>query len=535
VNEEQLLLAHSAMAALTVDSDDWIVLLDGQDRCTCSSAGGATLLGYSADDLRGLNFFEGVPDDDAKRVRKAIIDVRSGNAGRRVVSYGRRTRQGASVRVQTTLSRVRDSQFEGVLATTRGAEEAPIPARADLERQGQAILDQDQPLALMAVQLVDFRRVAIGIGHHAARELLVHVAERIDEGVPDTVIVASIGPQELGVLLAGDREHADLRLLAADLRSLLSEPFEVGGHAIPLSARIGLATCQESTRPFGDVLIEAESATQRGRGRETLTAQAFKSGMRRADNRRLTIMSALPGALFRGELSVRYQPIMAIAGPTVAGFEALLRWNHPTMGAVSPAEFVPIAEEMDLIAPLDRWVLGQASEQVADWATADNIFISVNLSARQLHDPDLPKQVADTLAKSGLSPSRVKLEITETALSARPDVARRVLSALRDVGVRLAMDDLGTGYTSLTQMAELPLDTVKVDRSLICRIEADRRVRVIVAGIGYMTRRLGLDAVAEGVEEAGEARLLDTMGYVYAQGYHYARPLEAAAAEAMLG
>ncbi|GEM_PF-3172944 len=525
---------QDVFAALTRETNEWVAVIDAEDRCTCSSASVNQLLGIEADEFVGRRFVKGLAPADIVRLTEAIAAVRADTEERRHARYSRPGASGEMLQVRTVFTASKHGLVEGVVATTSLDEPLDSGSRAGFLRSATKAVGGHDKYTILAIELTDLRRVAVGLGHRLARDLLEAVLVRASEASPQGGIVGLTGPYEIGVVLPAHSNRTESRKLAAALRKVLARPFSVGGHRIPLTTRIGFAFNETSEHTVADVLIEAESAAQRGRGRHTLTAQGFISDMRRADNRRLAIVSGLPKALSEHQLSLRYQPIVRLDTGAIAGFEALLRWNHPKLGEVSPGEFVPIAEELDLIAPLDHWALRTAAQTIASWTDVRPVYLSANLSARQLHDPALPAKIERVLAETGLPPKRVKLEITETALAAREELAMQILENLREVGVALVMDDFGTGYASLTQMARLPIDVVKIDRSLTMQLRDDPKVRAIIEGVRFISQQLGLAVVVEGVEEPGEASVLKKQRFVFAQGYLYGRPMQANAAHGML-
>jgi EAL domain-containing protein (putative c-di-GMP-specific phosphodiesterase class I) len=276
-------------------------------------------------------------------------------------------------------------------------------------------------------------------------------------------------------------------------------------------------------------------AKARGRG----TTAVFERGMHLEAVSRLQVETELRQALERGELRVHYQPIWLLAGKTIAGFEALVRWQHEERGLVPPGEFIPIAEETGLIVPIGDWVLREACQQLAVWrqqfgASADSLFMSVNLAPAQLGQPDLVDRTAAALDMANLSGRHLKLEVTETAMMANPLDVQTKLTALHQFGIRLCIDDFGTGYSSLSQLQTYPFDTLKIDRSFVSRIADGRECLEMVRTIVMLGRNLHLSVVAEGVETALQCEWLVAAGCTYAQGYFLSPPLEARAAAALL-
>jgi EAL domain-containing protein (putative c-di-GMP-specific phosphodiesterase class I) len=272
--------------------------------------------------------------------------------------------------------------------------------------------------------------------------------------------------------------------------------------------------------------IAMYSAKQRRKG----GYQVFEPGMQRAAVRRLQIKADLERALDRGEFSLRYQPLVALDNGEIRGVEALLRWEHPRRGVVLPAEFIGLAEESGLIVPIGRWVLGEACRQAHAWQHegGPRLGLNVNLSAKQLLDPGLTADVAEALARSGLDPSLLTLEITESILMNDTAYTTTTLDRLKALGARIAIDDFGTGYSSLSYLRRFPIDGLKIDQSFVAALERGGEETAIVSSILALSRTLNLETVAEGVENVIQATRLRAMGGDLAQGYYFARPLAAA-------
>jgi EAL domain-containing protein (putative c-di-GMP-specific phosphodiesterase class I) len=285
----------------------------------------------------------------------------------------------------------------------------------------------------------------------------------------------------------------------------------------------------------GAVLRDADTAMyaakRAGRGR----VAAFTPAIHLEAAERFRLGEDLRGAAARGELRLHYQPIVELATGRTAGFEALVRWAHPVHGLLAPDRFIPLAEELGLVADIDRWVLEEACREVSTWgADAPRLHFSVNCAEQTYLDADLPAAVSALLDAYGLAPNQLVLELTERALVNDPDVTARTLGLLRAHGVRLGIDDFGTGTSSLGLLHALPLDVLKVDRSFVWAMEGSARSHAVVRTVVGLAHDLGMDVVAEGVETAGQAEALRVLGCRYGQGYHFARPAEPAAARAML-
>jgi predicted signal transduction protein with EAL and GGDEF domain len=315
-----------------------------------------------------------------------------------------------------------------------------------------------------------------------------------------------LGGDEFAVLMSGGVDEAER--VAVRLLAVLSQPYQVDGIEVILSASIGLAGDRDDLRTLlRDADVSLRFAKQRGKNRVERHDAAYEQWLRR----RTTLEQELRGALERDELSLAYQPVVALPDGRPVGAEALLRWHHPVLGPVSPAEFIPVAEEAGLVGQLDRWVLHQACHQLSRWrADGHDVWLSVNISSRELHLPEYVPRVLEVLRAHRLPPGRLVLEVTEHAVAVDPDELAQRLGALRDAGVRIALDDFGAGYSSLGQLSKLPIDLIKINRGAV----AEPLVELVV-GLGA---RLGLDVVACGVAERAQRAAAEAAGCRLAQG-----------------
>jgi len=335
--------------------------------------------------------------------------------------------------------------------------------------------------------------------------------------------VVRLGGDEFVVLLEDVSEEGIAKLLKR-VSLLLAEPYELGGHLAQTSASIGVVWAARGHSAYSnveDLLRDADIAMfEAKKTRQPFVY--FDAAMYERAVTRQQLEGDLRGALAKNELSLVYQPIVSLGGDTVC-FEALLRWQHPERGLVSPADFIPLAEETGLIVGIGKWVLEEACRRLR--STPGEVAVAVNLSPRQLGDPQLADWLATLLARTGVRPERLKLEITESAVMEHPDRMIGLLTQLRSLGVKLAMDDFGTGYSSLSYVHDLPVDTLKIDRSFVHRITFDEKSLEIVRTIMVLAQRLGLEVVAEGVETPAQVTLLAGLGCTLMQGFYYAEPL----------
>jgi len=381
-------------------------------------------------------------------------------------------------------------------------------------------------VAVLFVDVDDFKVVNDSLGHGAGDRLLEAVAERLSATLRPQDVVARFGGDEFTVLVADVADAADALRVAGRLADALRPPILLDGEARFVTASVGLAVAGDHGSPAAanGLLQDADAAMYRAKERGKARCEIFDDSMREVAVRRLELEGSLREALANGQLHLDYQPQVRLPDGEITGVEALIRWRHPQLGTISPAEFVPMAERLGLIVEIGAWVIREACCQARRWDR--DLEVAVNVSTRQLAHGGLTATVRDALADSGLAPHRLCLEITETALMADIDRARAILAELRELGVLLAVDDFGVGHASLRHLRELlPVDILKVDKSFVDGVVDDCEDAAIVAAVVRLAVGLGLECVAEGVETAEQAAELAAMGCHIAQGYHFARPL----------
>jgi diguanylate cyclase (GGDEF)-like protein/PAS domain S-box-containing protein len=396
-----------------------------------------------------------------------------------------------------------------------------------LERLSGAVGQERARVAVLLVDLDDFKVVNDSLGHGAGDRLLSGVAERLCRVLRPEDVISRFGGDEFSVLLPGITSEGYALQVAQRLADSLREPLVLDGERRYVTASVGVSFSGPGEDDPNALLRDADAAMYRAKELGKSRCEVFDDSMRQRALERLELESGLRHALDDGELRLVYQPLVTLADGRLTGVEALLRWDHPVFGIVAPLRFVSLAERNGLIIPIGAWVLQEACHQLAAWGD-DALSMSVNVSARQLGSTDLVKIVRAVLEESGIAPGRLCLEITETAMMADPGAIGETLSALKELGVRLAVDDFGVGHASLRQLrALLPVDTLKIDKSFVDGIAKDADDAAIVEGVVRLAHSLGLQAVAEGVETAEQVAMLRAWSCQTGQGYHFARPAEA--------
>ncbi|QOZ37547.1 bifunctional diguanylate cyclase/phosphodiesterase [Bradyrhizobium sp. CCBAU 53421] len=389
-------------------------------------------------------------------------------------------------------------------------------------------------LAVLMLDLDRFKEVNDTLGHPAGDALLKSVAARLRRCVSDTTLVARLGGDEFAVIDYVSDPVAEAGVLAERIRKALSEPIDLGDHRVTTTTSIGIAIAPRDGTSPDEVLRSADlalySAKSGGRG----SFRFFELELDRQLQTRRSLERDMRSALANGEFELHYQPFIHVASGETCGFEALLRWHHPERGMVSPAQFIPLAEETGLIVPLGEWVLRTACAEAAKWP--DDLKIAINLSPVQFRSPELVPVIVHALASAGISPDRLELEVTETAIIQDSEAVFAALSQLHDLGVRIALDDFGTGYSSLSFLQRFPFDKVKIDRSFVSELSgATDESRRIARAIVRFAVSLGKTTTAEGVETREQLDILRADACVEVQGFHFSPPVQSEKVAQMIG
>ena len=565
----------SRLALVAKRTDNAVVVTDAAGRIDWVNDAFIRYTGWTLDEVRGMHsptlLHSGCNDQDL--LARVLARLRAGDGVRTELRIARRDGGDFWGDVDTQPLRDAGGRLRGYVSLAADISErrelqrqliheaatdalTGLPNRpAALERVRRAIARAErQPGHGFAVLYMDFDRfkqINDSLGHRLGDELLKQMARRIEAalrpgdavarvsapGEPepgDEHHAARLGGDEFVVLLDGVREPAAALAVAERLRGELSKPFELEGRAVQSGVSIGVVPAGSDGRGPDELLRDADTAMYEAKRAGRDRCVLFDAAMHERVSRRLELEGELRTALREGQFFVVYQPIVELAGGRVGGVEALVRWRHPTRGIVAPGEFIEVAEEAGLIDAIGEIVLREACSCFADWrrrlGDASPARLNVNLSRAQLLSPTIADRVADVLAADGLPPEVLQLEITET-LAAQDDGVQRALRQLKALGVRLALDDFGVGYSSLACLHLFPVDTVKIDRSFVMHAETVEYHRVLIEATIRVAQALGMKTVAEGIETAGQAELMRRMRCDHGQGWLYGRPAAAAEVE----
>lgn len=548
---------RSRFEALAHHSSDAIIILDERGSVTWASPALRTVLGADPASVAGHGLGRLLGEQAHREVAgpiEAAMSLPTGTSTNLAATI--RRHQGADRAVEGVATNLlADPAVGGVVVALRD-----ITQRAEMERQlvERALVDpltglanralfvdrvthaltrshraDGREAAILFIDLDDFKTVNDSLGHGPGDDLLVVVGRRIAESIGPADTAARLGGDEFGVLLE-DVTAAQAVSVADRVLQLLAIPLQVGDFPLAVSASVGVALAGAESRSADSLLRNADLAMYEAKREGKGQVRTFRAEMHERELRQFTYRSDLGAALDRGELKLLYQPIVDMVTEQVVGAEALIRWEHPDHGTVSPVDFIPVAEATRAIIPIGRWVLETACRQLAAWGERFGAFsMDINVSPIQLLEADFPQVVAAVLAETGVDPRCVVLELTESLLVHDADDARRALEALRALGVRTAIDDFGTGYSSLAYLQNFPIDIVKIDRAFVSQLGGDDRGRSLARSIITIAGSLGIDTIAEGIETPAQAADVTALSCMHGQGWHYGRPVDPTAFEAI--
>jgi diguanylate cyclase (GGDEF)-like protein len=459
--------------------------------------------------LRDQTFVRSLQTFERERPNGTVLEVRSAPIA-----------DGGAVRTYTDIT-ARKQVEKHIAHMARHDALTGLPNRVLLrERIEEALArggKEAETLAVLCLDLDQFKAVNDTLGHPVGDVLLKEVAKRIAACLSEQDMVGRLGGDEFAIIQVGTQQPNGAKRLAQRLVEGMPEPFLVEGHKLTIGVSVGIALAPFDGRDVDSLLKCADLALYRAKAEGRNRFRFFEAGMDKEAQARRALENDMREALSRGEFQLYYQPFMNLAQGDITGFEALLRWNHPERGLVSPAEFIPVAEETGLIVQMGEWIIRQACAEAAHFPAATRI--AVNVSAVQFHSPHFVQFVLSALGASGLAPHRLELEITETVLMQNSEAVLKTLHQLRGLGVRVALDDFGTGYSSLSYLSSFPFDKLKIDRSFISGLGTNPDCAAIVRAIISLGASLGMAITAEGVETAVQLDFIRAVGCTEAQGF----------------
>ena len=565
----QLAEREQIFQLITENAADMIAVIDRNGKRLYNSPAYQKILGYGPDELAATSSMDQIHPDDRARVQEVSAKASSTGRGEQL-EYRIRHKDGSWRFLESTASAIRSSAGESIglvivnrdITQRKRAEErlehqsfhdslTDLPNRSlFLDRLQRSVAvsrrHSEFKCAVLFIDIDEFKVFNDSLGHAAGDSLLVQIAKRLRAGLrgSDTIsrrgvdedtelfvgesTLARPGGDEFTVLIEELHDPSDAIRVAERIQQRLAVPFHSEGQEIVLSVSIGIAFSSKGTTEAPDLLRDAEIAMYRAKGSGKGRCEVFDHAMHAGAMKRLQLEIDLRKAIELNQFRVYYQPVVSLRSGKIVGFETLSRWQRPE-GLVMPAEFIPVADETGIILAMNRQLLYEACRQVRSWQmlfpSDPPLSVNVNISPKQFAQPDLASQLAKILQETGLAPSSLNLEITETIAMADAQRSAAVFCELKALGVRLDIDDFGTGYSSLSRLQGFPVDTLKIDRSFISRVDTDVETAEIVRIIVMLARGLHLEVVAEGVETQAQADWLKDIGCELAQGYLFSKPV----------
>jgi diguanylate cyclase (GGDEF)-like protein/PAS domain S-box-containing protein len=555
----ELRASEQRFQALVQHSSDVVTVVDPDSTVLYQSESVTRVFGYGAAALTGRSLAELLDRDSATRLRMSLRQVAVRPYGTVVIEVTMHHRDGRVCQAEMTITNLLDDEnVRGLVLNTRDISErkeleeqlvheafhdaltklanrALFKDRVDLSLRRRQ--NSDASVSVLFLDLDGFKEVNDSLGHAAGDQLLIEVADRLRASVRPEDTVARFGGDEFAVLIESVADSQDAEVVAARIVAGLNGALQIDSQEIHVRASIGIATAGPDAEDTDQLMRNADLAMYHAKAAGDGGFASYDPQMHSGLVERLQLEADLRRALEADELELHYQPTIELTTGTVIGFEALVRWRHPSRGLVPPADFIPLAEATGLIRPIGLWVLREACRQAAVWDADDavrQLTMSVNVSGRQFDRTDLPATVAAVLAETGLPADRLCLEMTESVLMNDTEENLDLLVRLKNIGVRLAIDDFGTGYSSLSYLRRFPVDTLKIDRSFVERLSEQSDDATLARTIVQLGQSLGLSTVAEGIEQYNQFLALRRMGCELGQGYYFDRPLPAPAATRLL-
>jgi diguanylate cyclase (GGDEF)-like protein/PAS domain S-box-containing protein len=562
---------------VTENAADMIALVDVKGRRLYNSPAYKRILGYSSAELGETSAFEQIHVDDRFKVLEAAREAKETGIGKRL-EYRIKHKDGSWKVLESVASTVRDA---------KGAVTKLVIVNRDISERKRAELQLEHNLfhdpltglpnrrlfmdrlqssfvrsrrdtgrlyTLLLANLDHFKvfnetmgavagdHILLEIGRRLAKTLRQDetIARRDNPGTATEIVLFRLGGDEFTMLLDAVGDPSDAMRVARSIQTAVAEPFQVENREVRVSVSIGIALSTPAHERAEDVLKDADVAMRRAKALGGSRCEVFDEAMHTRAVGRLRLEADLRTAMTEHQFRVYYQPVVQLDTRRIVSFEALLRWNHPVQGLISPYRFIEAAEDTGILVSIGHWLLLQACRQLRDAETpgqagnSQSMNITVNISARQFADARLVNDIQDALQQTGIDPSRLQLEITESVAAADPKLTVTVLSHLKHMGIGVVLDDFGTGTTSLRALRQFPVDALKIDRSLVREMQTDRVTGDIVEMIIALAHKMNLKAIAQGIETPRQMERLVELGCEYGQGYFFSQPMEAKAAQQFL-
>jgi diguanylate cyclase (GGDEF)-like protein/PAS domain S-box-containing protein len=547
--------------SLVQNASDVIMVVNAKSEISYVTVSAHRVLGYLPEDLVGTNVGNLVDTDNTVQLQNFVSGCLKASGISQLVELPFKHQDGHSRYVELISNNLlNDPHVSGIVLTLRDINERKqaieilrhhafhdpltnLPNRALFTEHlqqavKQAKINEDYTFAVLFLDLDRFKLVNDSLGHKIGDELLCAVARRVEACLSAGDTIARLGGDEFALLLHNIQDIEQVQDIAEQIKQKLSLPFHLSGHELFISTSIGIALGSKANSWLDDILRNADIAMYRAKALGRATYEVFDKIMHVQVAQRLQLETDLQRAVAQEEFIVHYQPIVYLKSRRIIGFEALVRWQHPTRGLVFPSDFIPLAEETGLIVPIDWWVLHEACRQMHAWQTQfptnSPLTISVNISSKQFLQPDLINQIQQLLQEIGLSPSSLKLEITESVLVENTESVAATLTQLQALGIQISLDDFGTGYSSLSYLYHLPINTLKIDHSFIHNMDVEVTKVELIRTIVALAWNLGMNVVAEGVETKQQMYQLKMLKCDSAQGYLFSKPLNAEITQALI-
>lgn len=549
---------------VTENAADMIALVDVKGKRLYNSPAYKRLLGYSPAELSETSAFEQIHPEDRFRVLDAAREARETGVGKRL-EYRIKHKDGSWRVLESVASTIRDANGEVAklvivnrdITERKRAEQqlehnlfhdplTELPnRRLFLDRLHSAFArvrrDSGRSYALLLANVDHFKVFNESLGAGYGDHVLIEIARRLAgcvradetiarrEGESSDAVLFRLGGDEFTILLESVGDPSDALRVARRMQVAVAEPFSVESHEVRAAASIGIALSMQAHERPEDVLKDADVALRRAKALGGSRCEVFDEAMHSRAVGRLKLETDLRTALAEKQFRVHYQPVVQLDSRKIVSFEALLRWEHPTQGLISPYRFIEAAEDTGILVSIGHWLVVQACRQLREWelnSSGEPMRVTVNVSARQFADARLVTDIQDALQQTGIDPSRLQLEMTEGIALSDPKLTITVLSHLKHFGIGVVLDDFGTGSTSLVRLREFPVDALKIDRSLIREMQSDRSASDIVELIIALAHKMSLKVIAEGIETARQLKRLVELGCEYGQGYYFSQPMD---------